>query len=64
MERKLYVEDQGMLEDVLSPVGYWYLKALAEENGWFFDVDDMDDYYLSRSEDCEAFEEAQGIDVI
>ena len=64
MEKKLYVEDQKMLDDVLSPVDYWYLEALANENGWFFDVDDMDDYYLSRNEDCEAFEEAKGVDVI
>lgn len=64
MERKLYVEDQEMVKEISSITDYWKLEKLAEENGWFFEVDDMDDYYLSRSEDCEAFEEAQGVDVI
>lgn len=64
MERKLYVEDQEMVKEISSITDYWKLEKLAKENGWFFEVDDMDDYYLYRNEDCEAFEEAQGVDVI
>lgn len=62
MERKLYVENMELVDDCISSTAL-QIEEYAKQNNLYFSQDDMGNCYLSKNEDCEQFEEAEGFEI-
>lgn len=56
---KLYVENEQLVEDSWLGDTPLQIEQFAKENGLYFAQDDMGDCYLSKTADCECFEQIE-----